>query len=66
MAVHAGDHLSDLHSLSELYSPRIIGLGLVVGCIALLPVWWKHRNDKSKRAAGSGSGGAPAGKPKAA
>ncbi|GBF91305.1 hypothetical protein Rsub_03625 [Raphidocelis subcapitata] len=65
MAVHAGDHLSDLHSLSDLYSPRIIGLGLAVGCIALVPVWWKHRHDKSKRAAAGGGGGGRGGKPKA-
>jgi uncharacterized membrane protein YdjX (TVP38/TMEM64 family) len=54
MAAHAGDHLSDLHSLGDLYSPKIIGLGLVVGCIALVPVWYKHRNDKRKTAAAAG------------
>jgi hypothetical protein len=45
MAAHAGDHLSDMESLADLYSPRIVGLGLVVGCVALLPVWWKHRHE---------------------
>ncbi|KAI8476884.1 MAG: snare associated Golgi protein family [Monoraphidium minutum] len=53
MAAHAGDHLSDLHSLADLYSPRIIGLGLVVGCVALLPVWWKHGRERGEAAATS-------------
>jgi len=57
MAAHAGDHLSDLHSLGDLYNPRMIALGLVVGCVALLPVWWKHRHDKSQAAAAAAAGG---------
>lgn len=51
MAAHAGDHLSDLHSLADLYSPRIVALGLVVGCVALVPVGWKHRHERRGRAA---------------
>jgi hypothetical protein len=50
MAARAGDHLSDLHSLADLYNPRMIALGLLVGCVALVPVWWKHRHDKSEAA----------------
>lgn len=51
MAAHAGDHLSDLHSMADLYNPRVIALGLVVGCVALVPVWWKHRHERQQRAA---------------
>ncbi|WIA10339.1 hypothetical protein OEZ85_010531 [Tetradesmus obliquus] len=48
MAAHAGDHLSDLDSLADLYNPRMLLLGLTVGCIALLPVYMKHRHDKER------------------
>ncbi|KIZ03833.1 putative membrane protein [Monoraphidium neglectum] len=51
MAAHAGDHLSDLHSLADLYNPRIIALGLLVGCVALVPVYWKHRHERRGAAA---------------
>eukprot|EP00879_Flechtneria_rotunda_P013407 GHRR01013997.1.p1 GENE.GHRR01013997.1~~GHRR01013997.1.p1 ORF type:complete len:182 (+),score=41.87 GHRR01013997.1:488-1033(+) len=47
MAAHAGDHLSDLDSLSDLYNPRMLMLGLTVGCIALLPVFVKHRHERA-------------------
>jgi uncharacterized membrane protein YdjX (TVP38/TMEM64 family) len=48
MAAHAGDHLSDLDSLADLYNPRMLLLGLTVGCIALLPVYVKHRHEKER------------------
>ena len=48
MAAHAGDHLSDLNSLSDLYDPRIIGLGLTIGVIALVPVWLKHKHERQE------------------
>jgi len=48
MAAHAGDHLSDLNSLSDLYDPRIIGLGLTIGVIALVPVWLKHKHERKE------------------
>jgi hypothetical protein len=47
MAAHAGDHLSDLDSLADLYNPRMLLLGLTVGCIALLPVYVKHRHENA-------------------
>jgi hypothetical protein len=46
MAAHAGDHLSDLDSLADLYNPRMLLLGLTVGAIALLPVYVKHRHER--------------------
>lgn len=47
MAANAGDHLSDLDSLADLYNPRMLLLGLTVGFVALLPVYVKHRHDRS-------------------
>ncbi|KAF8069415.1 glycerol-3-phosphate transporter 1 [Scenedesmus sp. PABB004] len=43
IAANAGDHLSDLGSLADLYRPRTLLLGLTVGCAALLPVWARAR-----------------------
>jgi uncharacterized membrane protein YdjX (TVP38/TMEM64 family) len=47
MAANAGDHLSDLDSLADLYNPRMLLLGLTVGGVALLPVYVKHRHERS-------------------
>lgn len=47
MAANAGDHLSDLDSLADLYNPRMLLLGLMVGAVALLPVYVKHRHKGS-------------------
>lgn len=47
MAANAGDHLSDLDSLADLYNPRMLMLGLTVGFVALLPVYIKHRHERS-------------------
>lgn len=47
MAANAGDHLSDLDSLADLYNPRMLLLGLTVGFVALLPVYMKHRHERS-------------------
>jgi len=46
MAANAGDHLSDLDSLADLYNPRMLLLGLTVGFVALLPVYVKHRHER--------------------
>lgn len=46
MAANAGDHLSELKSLADLYNPRMLLLGLTVGCVALLPVYVKHRHER--------------------
>jgi uncharacterized membrane protein YdjX (TVP38/TMEM64 family) len=48
MAVNAGDHLSELESLSDLYDRKLIALGLVVGVVALLPVYLSHRHDRQQ------------------
>lgn len=50
MSAHAGDHLSDMDSLADLYNPRMLLLGLTVGCLALLPVYVKHRHESKERA----------------
>jgi uncharacterized membrane protein YdjX (TVP38/TMEM64 family) len=47
MAANAGDHLSDLDSLADLYNPKMLLLGLTVGLIALLPVYVKHRHERA-------------------
>lgn len=46
MAANAGDHLSELDSLADLYNPRMLLLGLTVGSVALLPVYLKHRHER--------------------
>lgn len=46
MAANAGDHLSDLDSLADLYNHRMLLLGLTVGIVALLPVYVKHRHER--------------------
>eukprot|EP00878_Enallax_costatus_P024036 GHUV01025624.1.p1 GENE.GHUV01025624.1~~GHUV01025624.1.p1 ORF type:complete len:182 (+),score=54.92 GHUV01025624.1:507-1052(+) len=51
MAANAGDHLSELDSLADLYKPRMLLLGLTVGCVALLPVYVKHRHARKQAAA---------------
>eukprot|EP00877_Chromochloris_zofingiensis_P012554 jgi/Chrzof1/7552/Cz02g28050.t1 len=50
MAANAGDHLSDLDELSDLYSPRMLVTGLLAGFIALIPVFVKHRQEKAEAA----------------
>lgn len=46
MAANAGDHLSDLDSLADLYNPRMLLLGLTIGFVALVPVYVKHRHQR--------------------
>ena len=43
MAARAGDHLSELDDLSDLYDRRMLGLGVTIGAVALLPIWLKRR-----------------------
>jgi hypothetical protein len=43
-----------MESLSDLYDPRMLALGLTVGCIALVPVYLKHRADRQGAAAAAG------------
>lgn len=42
VAVHTGSHLSELDSLSDLYDPKILFLGLGLGAFVLAPVAWKN------------------------
>jgi hypothetical protein len=51
MAANAGDHLSDLDSLADLYNVRMLLLGATVGAVALLPVYLKHRHERASAAA---------------
>jgi hypothetical protein len=48
MAVKAGDHLSELNTLSDLYDKKLITLGLIVGVVALVPVYLSHRHERQQ------------------
>jgi hypothetical protein len=48
MCANAGAHLSELRSLSDLYDVRMVGLGLVVGAMALLPVLLTRNKPEAK------------------
>lgn len=54
MASKAGDHLSEMNDLSDLYDSRMLGLGLTVGVVALLPILLQHRYDRREAAARAG------------
>lgn len=43
VAVSAGSRLSELESLSDLYDPRMLLVGGMVGLASLVPVYLKHR-----------------------
>lgn len=49
IAVNAGSHLSDLHSLADLYDRRILGTGVAVGLLALAPTLLKSRHARTER-----------------
>ncbi len=48
MAAHAGNRLSELKSMADLYDIKIVLLGLTVGGIALIPVYVKHRHERAE------------------
>ena len=58
VAVNAGSHLGDLRSLSDLYDPKLLAVGLVVGAIALAPVYLRRRHEQQPAA--QAAPGAPA------
>ena len=49
IAVNAGSHLSELHSLADLYDRRMLGMGAAVGVLALAPALLKGRNARAER-----------------
>ncbi|KAL4430831.1 hypothetical protein ABPG75_006087 [Micractinium tetrahymenae] len=51
VAVHAGAHLSELQSLKDLYSPRLLALGAAVGAVALAPILLQRRAERRAAAA---------------
>ena len=59
MAVNAGAHLGELHSLQDLYSWRLLALGGAMGAAALAPILLKRWQ---ARPAAAGAAGADGGK----
>lgn len=51
VAVNAGAHLSDLQSLGDLYSPRLLLLGAAVGAVAMAPILLQRRAERQAAAA---------------
>ena len=49
VAVQAGCKLSELSSLGDLYDRRMLGMGLLVGVVALSPVLLKQRHQRYER-----------------
>ncbi len=54
VAVNAGAHLSELQSLGDLYSPRLLLLGAAVGAVAMTPILLQRRAQRQAAAVDAG------------